>query len=260
MEKLYKYLNMPLKRGLLGIEVEVEGENLPEGAIAGWCKHADGSLRGESAEYVFAQPLGLFKAKQALDVLRLSLKESRIEWSFRTSVHVHMNVQTFTCPTLKSFIYSYLLVEDLLMEYCGEERKNNRFCLRMRDAEALLHPITDMMERPYFHFPRIDMFRYAALNLDAICKFGSLEFRGMRGTLDKTTLEVWITALTRLRAYAVRMSTFQEVASHFERTPNNEWLNEVFGKAVSSHLTKNVADVDGLLSRNYSLTASLLIE
>lgn len=109
MQKVYMLLNKPRKAGLLGVEVEVEtlkGE-LPRihDDLAAWNVTHDGSLRGESAEYVFKEPLGP-----------------------RASVHVHVNVLEMTKQQLDNFLYSYLLLEDVLMSFCGEGREGNRFC------------------------------------------------------------------------------------------------------------------------------------
>ena len=52
-------LNKRPTKGLVGIEIEVEGSKLPKETEFGpWTYHQDGSLRGEdNAEYVLSSPI-----------------------------------------------------------------------------------------------------------------------------------------------------------------------------------------------------------
>lgn len=256
MEKLYKVLNLPRKHGLLGIEVEVEGENLPTIPTGEWKFDKDGSLRGESGEYILRKPLNLKKTHEALDDLRLQLANSKLEWSFRTSVHVHVNVGSFTAKQINCFIYSYILLEELMLHYCGEGRIGNRFCLRIRDAEGLINALDRMFRRDW-DLPVRDVYRYASINIDALCKFGSLEFRAMKGTLDKEKLETWTEALVRIRSFSQRYVSPQEIAKEFQSTPDDVWVRKIFGKRIADKLTEGVEDLSGMLSQNYSLSAIL---
>lgn len=256
MEKLYKVLNLPRKLGLLGVEVEVEGENLPKIATGAWKYEKDGSLRGESGEYILRNPLNLQKTHEALDDLRKQLAESKLDWSFRTSVHVHVNVGSMSAKQINCFIYTYVLLEELMLHYCGPSRIGNRFCLRIQDAEGLVSAL-EYMFRSDWNFPMRDEFRYASLNIDALCKFGSLEFRGMRGTLDKERLEIWTEALARIRSFSQKYATPFDIAEGFRNTPDDVWVAKIFGKRIAEKLLEGVEDLSGMLSRNYSLSAML---
>lgn len=256
MEKLYKVLNLPRKQGLLGVEVEVEGENLPKAPTGAWKYEKDGSLRGESGEYILRSPLNLKKTHEALDDLRKQLAESKLNWSFRTSVHVHVNVGSMSAKQINCFIYTYVLLEELMLNYCGPSRLGNRFCLRIRDAEGLINALEGMFRRDW-HLPMRDEFRYASLNVDALGKFGSLEFRGMQGTLDKERLEIWTEALVRIRSFSQRFASPQEISEDFQQTPDDLWVKKIFGKRIADKLTEGVEGLSEMLSRNYSLSAML---
>lgn len=264
MQKVYMLLNKPRKAGLLGVEVEVEtlkGE-LPRihDDLAAWNVTHDGSLRGESAEYVFKEPLGPRAAINAVNKLRGVLDPIELNWSFRTSVHVHVNVLEMTKQQLDNFLYSYLLLEDVLMSFCGEGREGNRFCLRVRDAEGLVEAVAAIIGTDaYLNLPRQDVNRYASLNVDALMKFGSLEFRGMRGTLDINVINVWINALVRLRKFAMQSESVEEIASIFAVTPDDEFMKLVFGDVVGKALTPKDGSLSQKLSSTYSLTMALLL-
>lgn len=272
MQKLYKRLNKPLVPGLLGIEVEVESKNdLPRGAwvddpdhdhppsLGAWYVERDGSLRGESAEYVLKKPLSLPAAMTAISDLRKKLENCELIWSFRTSVHVHVNVLNMTLEQIKCLIYTYLLLEEVMVHFCGEGRVANRFCLRVTDAEAVVEALSVFFASPEFNFPRQDAYRYSSLNLDALRKFGSIEFRAMRGTLDKDVLDVWVNALVRLRSFSMKYKSVNEIASKFVNTPDEQFLVDVFGEQIAKAIMPENGNLSAMMSETYSLTMALLL-
>lgn len=260
MQKLYKVLNKPLQQGLLGVEVEVEANSELPIEVKDWITTHDGSLRGlHAAEYVLRKPLSLPATMAAIDALRKALEPVDVQWSFRTSVHVHMNVLNMTKQQIDCFIYSYLLLEEVLVAFCGKTREGNRFCLRVRDAENLVHAVSKFFANPEFAFPNRDMYRYSSLNLDALNKFGSLEFRGMRGTVDRDVLDVWVNALVRLRSFSMKYKTIHEISDVFVSTPDDEFLELVFGKAIAEAITPKDRNLSEMLSDTYSLTMALLL-
>lgn len=260
MQKLYKALNKPLQQGLLGVEIEVEANDVLPMEMAAWNVTHDGSLRGaHAAEYVLKKPMSLPDTMTAIADLRKALEPAKLTWSFRTSVHVHMNVLNMTKKQVDCFIYSYLLLEEVLVAFCGKQREGNRFCLRVRDAEQLVTELSRFMAHPEFTFPNRDVYRYSSLNLDALKKFGSLEFRGMRGTIDKDVLDVWVNALVRLRSFSMKHSNIHEISDLFVSTPDDEFLELVFGKAIADAITPKNGKLSEMLSDTYSLTMALLL-
>lgn len=192
--------------GTFGIEVEVEGVKLPVVDNNVWTTTHDGSLRGESAEYIFKKPLVFEKVELALNSLKNSFQKngSQLNFSYRTSVHVHVNVQQFDRVQLGNLIYLYMLFEEPLIRFCGKSRVGNRFCLRIRDAEAFLPYVTHaFIER---ELPVLDQneVRYLGMNLGALNKFGSVEFRSMRGTMDVDVLMKWVGMLNKMRTFALK--------------------------------------------------------
>lgn len=264
MQKVYMLLNKPQKLGLLGVEVEVETINgvLPRhhDDLNAWDVTHDGSLRGESAEYVFKEPLGARAAINAVNKLREVLEPVELNWSFRTSVHVHVNVLSLTKQQLDNFFYSYLLLEEVLMAFCGATREGNRFCLRVKDAEGVIEAIGAIVaNKGFLNLPRQDVNRYSSLNVDALLKFGSLEFRGMRGTLDKDVINVWINALVRLRKFAMEAESIEDIAKTFAITPDDEFLELVFGPVIAKALTPEDGSLSQKMASTYSLSMALLL-
>lgn len=260
MKKLFELLRLNKTEGDFGIEIECEGKNLHPVMDNVWNTVADGSLRGpfptESCEWVLARPLVKDAAIKALHSLAEANKEATLNFSFRTSVHVHVNVQQLTFPEYMAMIYTYLLVEEPMMRFCGEQRIGNRFCLRIQDAEGFLDHLEDMAMRGPGAIARIqeDAVRYASINIAATRKYGSLEFRGMRGTLDVNVLSTWIEAINRIREFALKMGSPTAVHDLFVKSRVEDFAKEVFGDLANTFFYPQVIDD---VRRSFSLTLNI---
>lgn len=237
MKKLYEILGQQLNKGDVGIEIEVEGRNLTADVDPRWNVVADGSLRGESYEYVLRKPLPIADVRNVLEALAGNLKDagSKLDFSFRTSVHVHINCQDLTYTQYLNMLYTYFLLEEPFMTFCGKERKGNRFCLRLQDAEGMLDTYNMLFrsgERAIFDIPH-NAVRYSAMNIEATQKYGSLEFRGMRGNLDVDYIEQWVGAIYRLREFARGMNSPTDVYNLYAELEAQGFLERVLGEVLA---------------------------
>lgn len=234
MKKIYELLAQKPKKGDVGIEIECEGTHLPMQVAKHWKIENDPSLRGgfpnNCCEYVLSEPILIKDVKTAVkEILDAAEKEgSKFNFSFRTSVHVHVNVQQLTEEELHAMIYTYLLLEEPLMSYCGKERKANRFCLRIRDAENTLMYVNSLIAKGVnTNVLRDDgMLRYSSINLGSLQKYGSIEFRGMRGTIDIGVIDNWTRALFALKEYAVG-KTVKDVFTFYVNNSPKKFMKEV---------------------------------
>ena len=220
------------KKGVFGIEVEVEGNNLPtEDHKALWKVTKDGSLRGEANEYILKRPLELGEAKFAVEHLGNLLANSQLHMSFRTSVHVHINIQNMYITQLKRFIYVSFLLENLLAEFSGEGRVGNRFCLRVCDAEYQIAMIKACISAAGT-IPRFmnEECKYAAINLVPIRTQGSVEFRTMQGTTDSDTINTWLEILNKIYKFALSDSRSCKELSDLVVASPSKFLEEVMGE------------------------------
>jgi hypothetical protein len=216
--------------GTFGVEVEVEGVNLPA-RVDGFHRLRDGSLRGESAEYVFKGP-----AVKSLAVSRLRRLYNRYERegsvinnSYRCSVHVHVNVQDFTLTQVANMFVLYAMFEEYLVKYCGEHREGNLFCLRLQDAEYTVDQFTNALVEEHWRLLSSDTLRYSAINVTSLRKFGSLEFRSMRGSNDVEDIVNWVNLLDKLRVAALRYTTPVQIVEQVSGQGPEEFAQEVFG-------------------------------
>lgn len=236
MTKLYELLQLRKRQdGDFGVEIECEGKNLATPDVAVWHTVDDGSLRGEfphgRAEWVFRQPQSLADSITELDKLAKYQADNKAElnFSFRTSVHVHMNVQNLTFDQYLNTIYTYLLLENALVRYCGNERVGNRFCLRMQDAEGLaemLHVLFNKGPKMLAYFSK-ETAKYASINLAATNQYGSLEFRAMQGNLSVPYISTWLRALFNIREFAKQHKNPQAIHDVFVKMGPSEFMEAV---------------------------------
>lgn len=238
MKKIYALLGLSSPNpNDVGIEIECEGRNLvviDEENSKYWKTVPDGSLRGvfpeQSAEWVMRSPVKQKDVKAALTELVAVQKNATFAFSYRTSVHVHINVQDLTELQLLNMVYLYLLLEEPLMNYCGKERKGNRFCLRLADAEAMLESITKWVANSFESIRTLpEGQRYSAINLASLRKYGSVEFRGMRGTLDQGVIQNWVNILVSIREFAKTAKSPQEIYEAFCNMGAKEFAKTLFG-------------------------------
>lgn len=221
--------------GDIGVEIEVEGRNLPR-ARKWWRNEEDGSLKGEeSREYVLATPTNLAGVREALNYLDASYKSAgaEVDDTVRAGVHIHINCQRLTMTQLYSFITMYLILENLLVHWCGEFREGNLFCLRACDAEWTLNVLVAAandrrkMYRNAFHR---DELRYASMNLKALGDYGSLEFRAMRGTRDLDLIHQWATVLYGLREYACTFQRPSDIVAELSIGGTEKFVKAALGE------------------------------
>ena len=220
--------------GDVGIEIEVEGSHLPD-TERHWYKERDGSLRDtpESCEYVLREPMALADAKKALTYLSKQYKgnKTRVNDSPRCGVHVHVNCQQLSIVQLYNFMTLYLIFEDMLVRWCGPTREGNLFCLRAQDAEYLLHMLIQAAnEKEFRRMFLTDDLRYASMNVNALPRYGSLEFRAMRGTEDMNLIYQWASMLVGLREAAKQFDNPNEIIMSTSEGGNENFLRTVFSE------------------------------
>lgn len=208
-----------LEKGEVGLEIEVEGKNLiyAGDTPAPWVYKEDHSLRGEeNGEYVLSRPIDFKGVPAALEKLFSALKKNgaKFDESNRTSIHVHLNCQSFHLNRLASFMALWFTFEEPLAQWCGEHRVGNLFCLRSRDATAIISHLRKFLKSDG-KYDLSDNFHYAGLNANALKKFGSLEIRTMRGVSDPQVIQEWVEILQALYEKSAEFKDPRDVCGIF---------------------------------------------
>lgn len=189
------------KNTYIGIEVETENVKRFNQYSPYWRMIEDGSLRNSGREFI-TPPIRAWRVEHALVQLFNHELNSDIEFSERTSIHIHMNVRTLTVPQLETLIMTYLVFEKVLFNYVGNDRYSNIFCVPIVETDIGENLLTLVTNK----HPDIRWQKYTALNLLPIMQKGTIEFRHMNGTGDVERLVTWINIILCLKKFALQKS------------------------------------------------------
>ena len=250
--------------GEFGVEIEMESDTpILEGerGYKEWHKFSDGSLRGMyNAEFVLTKPLSLAASKAALHNLqdKLTADTTIINDSVRAGVHIHVNVQTLTVPQLLTLLTAYYILEEMLVDECGDGRKGNHFCLRAQDSDYTLFILSeavrmnDIVSRLY----SIDRMRYSAMNLAALRKFGSIEFRAIRTPTDLTTITYWLDVFNNLKNNFMLYQDPIQMVENISLGGEINFLDNILGPELSEQF-KSDPDTSEKLLRGVRLAQEI---
>lgn len=218
----------------VGIEIETEGTSLPNINNDYWRSEADGSLRGESFEYVLKVPMHYPDVPLALNNMSECLKAagSKVKDSPNAGVHVHINVGDLTVTQLFNFVALYLIVEDLLVDKCGTHRIGNLFCLRISDAEYLIDHMVKVIRAADLKLLLTDEIRYASINLKAVAEYGSLEFRAWRSDGDLEAIQWWVDLLMSLKHKAKQIDNPTQIVAEVSLKEPRGFFHDILGNFI----------------------------
>ena len=252
MYEIHRYDRPYLDDREIGIEIEMEGGNLSLPYNRTWSCARDGSLRGNSIEYILSKPVPIDKVGAALKKLvklgaeNEDREEAIHEPSDRCGVHVHVNCQLLNFNQVFNFILLYLVMERVLMSYCGESREGNLYCLRACDAEYF----TDAMIRTkrtsnldHIAAARDGGLKYSSVNPESLYRFGTVEFRGLRTPKNILDIEEWVHILCMLKKKSLLIKDPIALVENFSQQGEAGFFDEIMGKWAPV-LREKVRDVD----------------
>lgn len=233
MTSLFKYLHdrTPLSGTLFGIELEVErdggfGDEEYDGLEQFGRAVEDGSLR-QGTEIV-TSPLTLPQVQEFADWYDDWKETAGVELSERCSTHIHVNVQDMNPAQLRSFIWLSIACEEVLMLFASQQRKNNTYCVTVRDSVNLSSWWADILYRFENKNGLADAIRsapkYAAIGGFRLRDYGTVEFRMFDGLSEGKRLKDYCAILESLRMTAMT-------------TPVEKLLDDKIQKGVLSVLT-----------------------
>lgn len=212
-------MNQPIAQnnlvGTIGLELEMEATNsLPSDghleAVIGakssarWLGVKDGSLRGSAKEFILSKPCTRDEIEPMLKGLFGVISSNRtvLANTNRCSTHVHVNMKGRTINEITSVIALWATFETMLINWCGEDRKTNHFCLSMQDSLSLPNAWETFLR--YGQVPGDRNLKYSALNVLPLWDKGSLEFRCGRAADDPKFPVTWATFLDIFVDYACK--------------------------------------------------------
>ena len=245
--------------GDFGIEIECEGKGIKEVNSKYWKTVPDGSLRGEylesCAEYVSKLrilPDGRFQAlirtkhrvhPSLRSLFTFHLGKAIFDKSPRTSTHVHVNVLDLTRKELFNYVYLLTLLEDILLKLSGKSRLGNRFCLSSKEACGYFQGVACLFKETNTRFRlSAEEFKYSAINLATVAKYGTVEIRSMEGTDDAVRLTRWINLLLSIKDLAKQYTNAYHIMEDLERFKESkiQSLIKEFPELLGTDIENNI--------------------
>lgn len=241
----------PIKQEI-GVEVEVEGNNLPLIQDRFWKTENDGSLRGEAFEYLLKAPIKFSQWDVVKGKLLEHLENSTVTPSDRTGIHVHYNVQNLSSIELMNTLVIYYILEEYIVSTCGPNRQGNHFCLRMVDSPVIEDLLIKACEKQRFMGLHSDDYRYAALNFQSLFRFGSLEFRAIQTDATLSMVAPISEIMLSIIKYAKECANPQQIIENLSGEGSVNFLPRVLKPKSIEFLRNNTCideDLDDVLYR-----------
>lgn len=205
-----------------GLECEIEaiqkGKNIPFHIFG--CKE-DHSLRNNGWEYV-SSPETRGTLVEGFKLLQefLNLDMAKDPFSYRTSVHVHVNAASMTGKQAKNMLLLYALFEEFFFSLAKPERRNNIHCVPLTDTH-----LPNRYHKDIFHL-KGNWTKYAALNITRLNDLGTFEFRHLHGTGDVEEIGVWLKILDNL--WTLSRQVVIDEASLSDPVRIYSWFDTIF--------------------------------
>jgi len=229
----------PMPNLLYGVELEIENCN-EEWRCGGFTVVQDGSLRNGGLEFI-STPMTYSNLVYALDVFFDRNKPVEIKhedeysmdsnYSDRTSIHVHTNVNDLTFEQLTTLCLIYEVFENLLFAFIGNDRDKNIFCVPWKETTLSYATLEKLQDVNKVGSVVKSWQKYTALNLLPITKQGSIEWRHMHGNSNRDMIYTWLRIIGHIYKYAVD-NTFEDTKKIFmglnTTSEYDHMLNRVF--------------------------------
>ena len=239
-----------------GVELEFSNAEtiLPSEVSYLWHIDTDHSIRGQHPrELTFAGALPPTLAEAAILALP-DMGLDGFEVNDTCGFHVHADVRDLTVAELRNVLFLYLVVERALYRYCGAGREASNFCVPLNRTLSdvlgafLAHEVPDVPSN----------MRYCGLNLAAVRKFGSIEFRMHPATKVITDIINWVNMCCAIKVRGRAHHTAKEVYRKCLLDPKG-FLRAVFGD-LSELLYTGEDTKEGLLAGLLDAKDSYLYE
>lgn len=205
----------------IGVECEFEGVPpkplaVNDPRVGYWEQHQDNSLKDQGAEFTFAEPLFGEDARKALEFLYERANTKGWRCTSRTGIHVHMDIRDLDVGQLQAILLLYAIFEKCIFNWVGDNRDESIYCLPWYKAETGMAKASELLrvanndvagESEAALGAAMRYERYSALNLNAMSKFGSIEFRHLKTTLDYNRVVDFINIILSLKAGALKVPT-----------------------------------------------------
>jgi hypothetical protein len=231
---------------LVGIEIEVEGIKNSLVLPAFWIQEGDGSLRNSGKEFK-THPLMPEEAFKALAMLWTVIGKTAAsaDFSWRTSIHIHLNALSLETDEFKRLVLLNLLFEDLFFQLVGIEREQSPFCVPLTRS-VLMQSLSQFFKQKSGVKQLYSVwasggqqYKYSATNFARLGDIGTVEFRNLGGTKNLPLVCAWLTVILQLYRAAVELSTNELLTKIINLNSTKQYdafVKEIFGVEIAKML------------------------
>lgn len=226
-----------IDKHFVGVEIEAEDRqhfNMTQLTDRYWRVEDDGSLRNGGLELVFREPYSGKDTAAALEAAEKSL--AKCSFTDRCGLHVHVDCRKLKTSEVTSFVLTYLLFEAAIFPLCGEGRETSNFAVPVYTNKELQSALGEGVAPKSAQDMGRHGGRYSALNLESLGRYGSLEFRAMRGTASSSAILDWIKVLLSLKEFALTRPDFADLVRRSSDRLPEELFNEVFSNDLAEKI------------------------
>lgn len=240
--------DLPLPDQMVGLELEVDRDAgaardtvFPTNYRPAWDQKRDGSL-SNGYEYVLATPLA---GQQLVDaVYQLYSGDTQVFRTYTGSTHIHLNMlDGTTLENLQALALLTYAMEGLLYYVGDNSRQWCGYANRMTGApNAVLENILGpSVQRVGLRRALDNAGRYYGLNLAALEKYGTVEFRYFPTATSPEEMLSWVKLVQQLKKAACTMGNVNEVLSVLSDKSK-------YKEFVSTYLSDYIEQVDAVCS------------
>lgn len=192
-------------------------------------------------------------------------KQIQPDFSWRTSIHVHLECIQMDVHDFKKLLLLYFLFEESLFQFVDPERReHNIFCTPITRTffypfyEFINNSTTEKLANSYRDMVN-HIKKYSAVNFEHMYDFGTLEFRHLKGTDDLKFLSTWIKLLLKLYQSAKTLS-METIVNNIMCLNTNSMYGAFVELVFGEELAESLLPVLGnhLMSKGVSLTKEII--
>lgn len=228
---------------------EIPSDQLPEHirrVMDYFTTHADGSLREQGCEWVFKGPYSGTKVVNAVRAMGEMSRILRFTGSYRTSLHVHLDMQDMQFPEDPTRLGAlYCIAEPFLYSFVGNQRDSCNYCVpwynhsqhfdvylkSVGDSNASRLVAKKQASATIFaqQFKQLKQHKYSGFNFFSLGDFGTVEFRQAPVTMQDDKILTWINLLMRMKKWVMDNHVSpEEIIVKASKLGPERFLQEVF--------------------------------
>lgn len=202
--------------------------------------HSDGSLRHSGCEFVFNGPMAGSRILTALEIMEELSRVYGFSASYRTSLHVHLDMQDVRIPEdIDNYNVLYCIFERFLYKFVGKNRETSNYCVpwymhpqHFQVYKKVLknHGATDAGVGLVSHLKNSKTFKYSGLNMFSLGDFGTIEHRQAPVDMQRDKIITWINILMRPKKWLLAHKNVQgeDIFTYLEKAGPYYFMQEVF--------------------------------